>query len=165
MPQDARLVQKVGRLGERNMEVEFAFLADAAQTSSDGKLYALGAGIDKVFTPGFPVAHSHVSLVVKIKVHPTECDRDHQLEIQLWDPDGKLIGPRLSGQFRASRQAEDATRPGFVNLTLDMVNLEFPRAGAYEFHIILNGEHKKTVPLYLVQRAELAPEQPTDAPG
>jgi hypothetical protein len=133
------------------MEVEYAFLADAAQTSSDGKLFVLGGGIDRIFAKKFPAVHPYMSLVLKMKLHPTECEREHNLELELWDPDGNLVGGKISGKFSATRQK--GGRPSFVQLVLSIVQARFTGPGDYAFHIVIDGQHKKEVSLYLEESA------------
>jgi len=129
------------------VEVEYAFLADAAQTSSDGKLYVLGGGIDRIYAKKFPIVHSSMSLVLKLKLHPTECEREHTLELELWDPDGNLVGAKVSARFEAKRQ--ERGRPGFVQLVLNVVQATFARPGDFAFQIVIDGQHYKSVSLYL----------------
>lgn len=142
------------------MEVEYAFLADAAVSPPDGKLYVLGGGIDEIRASSFPAIHPYVSLVVKLKLHPTECERQHQLEIELWDSDGHRIGPQVAGAFSAARRP--IPRPTFVQLVLNVVGAQFPRPGAYDFHIVVNDQHLKTVPVFLVETPpQVEPAQPS----
>ncbi len=129
------------------MEVEFAFLADGAQAAPDGKMYVLGGGIDRIFAQSFPARHPFLALVVKLKLHPSECERPHKLEIELWDRDGRRMGPHVEGGFTATRQPK--MRPGSVQLVLNFMNAEFPKPDDYEFHILVDGQHRKTLPLYV----------------
>ena len=131
------------------MEVEYGFLADGAQTSSDGKLYVLGGGIDRIFAKQFPAVHPMMALVLKIRLHPSECEREHNLELELWDPDGNPIGGKLTAAFSAGRQEKG--RDSFVQLVLNILQQQFPRPGDYGFQIVIDGQHKKTASLYLEQ--------------
>lgn len=133
------------------MQVEYAFLADAAQVSSDNKLSVLGAGIDELRAERFPATHLLIAFVVKLKLHPTECGREHHLEIELWDPDGQHVAPPMAGSFTAGRVADDPTRPVFVQMVLNLFQAQFPRPATYEFHVIVDRQHLKTVPLYVGQ--------------
>jgi len=153
------------------VEVEYAFLADAAQ-ATDGKLHVLGAGIDEIRAPDFPCVHPYMSLVVKLELHPSECDRDHGLEIELWDPDGNRIGPQLKGVFSASRDSDHPTRSVFVQMVLNIMGAEFPDPADYAFQVIVNGQHMKEVRLRLVrhkapaggpEKAEPESKPPQDA--
>jgi Family of unknown function (DUF6941) len=133
------------------MEVEFAFLADAAQVSPDGKLYVLGAGVDRLMAAQFPAVHPLLTLVVKLKLHATECERPHQVEVELWDPDGQTIGAKVETGFSAPRQP--GSRPAFAQIVLSMVQLQFEQPGDYAFQVLVDGQHYKSVPLYLEQQA------------
>lgn len=129
------------------MEVEFAFLADAAEATPNQKLYVLGGGIEKIYAPSFPATHPSISLVVKLRLHPIECDRVHHLEIELWGPNAQRLGPTVSGDVMAQRDADDPARPRSVPLVLNILSLHIPEPGEYIFQIVLNGQHMKSVPL------------------
>jgi len=138
------------------MQVEYAFLADAAQVDRDGKLHALGAGIDRIRSHAFPASHPYLALVVKLQLHPAECDRRHHLEVELWDPDGRRLGA-LGADFAAQRQADAPMRPVFAQLVFNFVNQQFPVHGDYAFHILVDGQHLKEMPLYLEELATPGP--------
>lgn len=129
------------------MEVEFAFLADAAEATPNQKLYVLGGGIEKLYAPSFPATHPSIALVVKIRLHPIECDRAHQLLIELWGPNAQRVGPTISGEVSAQRDADDPARSRSVPLVLNILSLQFAEPGEYTFQIVLNGQHMKSVPL------------------
>lgn len=129
------------------MEVEYALIADAAQTSPDGKLYVMGGGIDRIFADQYPALHPTMALVVKIRLHPVECDKPHKLAIELWNEDGQQFGPKIEGEFEAKRQPK--ARSGSVQMVLNIMGLEFPKEGDYEFHISVNGQYLKSLPLYV----------------
>jgi hypothetical protein len=138
------------------MEVEYAFLADSAQTSSDGKLYVLGGGIDTIYAKKFPAVHPAVSFVLKLELHPTECDREHGLEVELSDPDGNPVGTKLSGKFEAKRRRHG--RHAFVQMVLNFQLARFEHPGDYAFHVLIDGQHKKSVSLYLEERTDATPD-------
>ncbi len=133
------------------MQLEFAFLADSAQVSSDGKLFVLGGGIDRIFSQQFPTTHPYMSLVLKIQLHSAECDREHGLEVELWDPDGNPIGGKVAGNFSTPRPP--GGQPSFVQLVMNVLNTEFRVAGDYAFQVVVDGQLLKTLPLHLEQIA------------
>lgn len=130
------------------MDLDYAFLADAAEVSSDGKLYALGAGVNVIRATKFPVMHPHLSLVIRLRLHPTECNREHRLDVELWDPDGKSLA-RLDGKFGAAQPEAHGTRPAFVQMVFNYVNTEFLRPGDFAFHVLVNGQHFKELPVFV----------------
>ena len=146
------------------MEVEFAFLADAAQAINN-KLYVLGGGFDRIFAERFPAIHPNIAFVLKLKLHSTEAERQHSLEIELWNPDGQRIGGSLSAVFTAQRHQEDPAQPIFVQLVLNIANLALPAPGDYDFHVIINREHRKAVPLSVRQVPGAAPPQVGEGTG
>lgn len=132
------------------MNIVYAFLADAASTPNDGKVYVLGGGIDTLGALEFPVAHPNLALVLKIGVHPMECDRPHVLSIELWDADGQVL-TRVGGEFAAQRHPRFPARAVYAQLVLNIQGLHFPKAGEYDFQIAIDGQHYATVPLFVDQ--------------
>jgi hypothetical protein len=131
------------------MEVEFAFLADAAQASGN-KLYVLGAGFDRIFAAQFPAVHPLMALVLKLKLHPAECDREHNLEVELWDPDGQAMGVKVAAKFSAEKP-KPVGRSAYVQLVLNLAQIRFPKVGDYAFQIVVDSQHYKSLPIYLEQ--------------
>lgn len=145
------------------MEIELALLADAASTPPDGKLYILGGAFEELRATTFPVTHPAMSLVLRLKLHPTECDREHRLTIELWDTEGQRIGPQLAGPFRAQRRQDYPGRHSYVSLVFNLLGLQFAAPGEYNFHISVNGQHMRTVSLHLVKIETL--ELPSRGPA
>ena len=69
-------------------EIDYAFLADAAETQPGQKFHVLGGGITRIGGRTFPLRHPHLALVVGLLVTAPETDREHELRIVLLDPDG-----------------------------------------------------------------------------
>lgn len=137
-------------------KLDFAFLADAAEAEPGRKFYVLGGGVDSINAPSFPVTHPHLSLVIRLLVHPAEAGRDHELEIRMMDTDGRSLA-NVQGTFSATGGGPIG-REAPVNMVFNMVNTRFERAGDYSFEILINNEHKKSLPLR-VTLVSLAPEQ------
>jgi hypothetical protein len=53
-------------------DIEYAFLADAAQTAPGQKFNVLGGGISRIGGPVFPLRHPHLALVVGLRVTAPE---------------------------------------------------------------------------------------------
>ena len=69
--------------------------------------------------PSFPGTHPAMSLVVKLWAQPTECDREHQLRVELIDSDGRECLQRIEMPFQP-KQSAPGRRIG-VNLVLHIV--------------------------------------------
>ncbi len=130
------------------MQVEFAFPADAAIVTADGKISVLGAGIEDYRPPSYPATLASVSFVAKLRIHPSECEREHTLEIELWDPNGARIGQQIQAQFTPTRYAPDPARSVSLPLVLNFQQLAIPSPGVYEFHVIVDGTHLKQVGIH-----------------
>ena len=132
------------------MDLDFAFLADAADVSM-GKLFVLGGAFDTIHVPGFPANQPTLSVVVRLLMSPIDLDRKHKLEILLLDADGRSIasatGDLMVNKSPDSPQGWKQT----VMLPLRFLNIPFQQAGHYSIEILANGNLLKAIPLRVVQ--------------
>ena len=135
----------------RMPEIDYAFLADAAETQPGHKFHVLGGGITRIGGRTFPLRHPHLALVVGLLVTAPETQREHELRIVLLDPDGaEVTGATGSLVARGHPDGRDA----ILTFSIDLWNLTFPSPGDYSFRILVNGSERKRLPLVLVRPAE-----------
>lgn len=128
------------------MRIDCALLCDAA-TVREGLLHVLGGGVTRLNRPGYPAPLAPITLALRILVHPTETDRQHQMEVRLQGPDGEPVakfsvdfGVTDPGQVQAGEEVS-------VPLPLTMPpNAALPQAGRYSFEILIDGIHQTSVP-------------------
>jgi|SRR5579884_1031506 hypothetical protein len=130
------------------MQLAYAITASAAEVTPDGRLWLLGGDFDTLAAPNFPATHPAMALVVKLRAQPAECDREHQLVVDLIDSDGREQIHRIEMAFQP-RQAAPGKRIG-VNLVMNIVALQFPKPDDYSFHILVDDEEVGVVPLSVV---------------
>lgn len=137
------------------MEVDFAFLADSAETVN-GKIYVLGGGIDTIWAKQAPLTYPKLSLILRILFEVAETGRKHKLEIQIMDEDGKSIAT-IGGDLGVQGKSPDfpkGWRQGMVTV-LNFANLKFPNFGTYSFNILANNSSLKSIPLRVAQHVEI----------
>jgi hypothetical protein len=121
-------------------EIDYAFLADAAETQPGHKFHVLGGGITRIGGRTFPLRHPHLALVVGLLVTAPETQREHELRIVLLDPDGaEVTGATGSLVARGHPDGRDA----ILTFSIDLWNLTFPSPGDYSFRILVNGSERK----------------------
>ncbi len=124
------------------MEIEYAFLARAAEASSDGTLSMLGAGFEVVRSPRFPVS---IPISVVVRLNGIE-DRTHTvtLEFDAFGEDGQSI---LDAPFvmPMERFRQPVVRPVTPENTASVVfgipGLLIPAVGRYRLVLKLTGEN------------------------
>ena len=135
-------------------EIDFAFLADAAETIPGQKFHVLGGGVARIGGRRFPLRHPHLALVIGLQVTAPETEREHEIRFVLLDPDGaEVAGATGSVVARSQRDGRDA----ILTFSIDLWNLTFPAPGDYSFRILVNGSERKRLPLVLLK--------PSDADG
>src|SRR3982750_3124786 len=129
-------------------DIDFAFLADAAETIPGQKFHVLGGSGAR----RFPLRHPPLALVIGLQVTAPEVDREHELRFVLLDPDGgEVAGATGSLVARGHTDGRDAV----LTFSIDLWNLTFPAPGDYSFRILVNGSERK--------RLALAPVRPAAA--
>src|SRR4051794_27553509 len=139
-------------------EIDYAFLADAAQTTPGQKFHVLGGGVSRITGGGFPLRHPHLALVVGLRVTSPETDRQHEIRFVLLDPEGKEVAG-ATGNLVAHGQAD--ARDSTLTFSIDLWNLTFPTPGDYSFRLLVNGSELKRLPLQIVPPDVAPPGQPT----
>ena len=127
------------------MEVSIALLADYANVAEDGKLNLLGL-FDRINAPVFPWAHPQMRLVLSLQASPTEYDTTKNAEIKLLDADGNTKFTITSEvKIPRDRFGQNVS----INGIIAMNNILFDTEGDYAFHVLIEGEDKKRIPLRL----------------
>ena len=144
-------------------EVEYAFLADAAETAPGQKFHVLGGGVTQINGRTFPLRHPHLALVVGLRITAVETGREHQLRFVLLDPDGQQVAEATGGLVAAVRSdGRDET----LTFSIDLWNLTFPAPGDHSLRVLVNGSEQRRLPLQIValpDPAVPAPERHFDA--
>jgi hypothetical protein len=127
------------------MELSFAFLANFANVLRDGRLIAIGIDFDAIHSSQFPMAVP-LTLVVKIKLDPSEISTPHNLAFEVTMPGGirEPIGPEKP--FAVKANPLDASRPSYSAI-IATIGFNFESEGEYLFHILVNGTEIKSLPL------------------
>jgi hypothetical protein len=128
-------------------DIDYAFLADAAQTTPGQKFHVLGGGVTRISGSGFPLRHPHLALVVGLRVGGAEAEREHEIRFVLVDPNGAEVAG-ATGSLVAHRQAD--FRDSTLTFSIDIWNLTFPSPGDYSFRLLVNGTESKRLPLSIV---------------
>jgi hypothetical protein len=145
-------------------EIDYAFLADAAQTAPGQKFHVIGGGVNRIGGRQFPLRHPHIALVVGLRVTAPETERQHEIRFVLLDPDGREVAGATGNLVAHGQQdARDAT----LTFSIDLWNLVFPGPGDYSFRLLVNGSEQKRLPLVVTELAEGeggSPPQPPPPP-
>jgi hypothetical protein len=133
-------------------DVEFAFLADAADARPGQKFSVIGGGVSRIGGTGLPVRHPHLALVVGLRVAPSEMHQDHDVGFLLIRPDG---GELTSAGARIRADAPPEAGESILTFAVDLWSLVFELEGIYAVRILVNGTERKRLPLVIEQVAGL----------
>ena len=137
-------------------EIEYAFLADAAQVQPGQKFSVLGGGVSRISGPVLPFIHPHIALVVGLRMGMAERNREYDLAFEIVAPDGSPVST-ASGKVVAggSPQTDEFT----LTIAVDLWNLELRMPGEHTVRISIDGRERKRLDLTIAQTGTPLPEQ------
>jgi len=137
-------------------DIEYAFLADAADARPGQKFAVIGGGVSRLGGPQFPLRHPHLALVCGLTVTTPELGAEHDLQFVLLTPDGKQLS-NATAKIMANGPGDG--RDTILTFSLDMWNLSFPGPGDYTIRIMIDGSERKRLPLVVEQRDQAQGQQ------
>jgi hypothetical protein len=141
------------------MDLAFAFFASAAETSPDGRVNVLGAGIDRVEASAFP-APLPIALVVRFTISPDEAGREHRFQVKGVGPDGAAVFPELEMPFTPAPNPHRPERNATHVFVLSLHGVILPTPGEYTIRFGIDGQPKGETSLEVV----LLPQPPSASP-
>jgi hypothetical protein len=146
-------------------DIEFAFLADAADARPGQKFNILGGGIDRIGGPPFPLQHPHLALVIGLSMTSVELNREHEVRFLLLDSASHEL---TSGTANIMAQGGPDASDNVITFAVDLWNLTFNLPGDYTFRLLIDGSERKRLALNVsVLGAPALPGPPgeVDKPG
>lgn len=138
------------------MEVTLAVTCDYANVSQEGKLNILGVSLG-VEPPFLPYQVPQLYLVISFEAGPAEFGTQKDARIALLESDGTEM-LALEGPIPVERPDRPGSR-AHINQVVALEGLAFEKSGDYAFHILVNGEEKRTVPYYVNEPQQQLPPQ------
>jgi hypothetical protein len=125
-------------------EIDFAFLADAADARPGQKFHVIGGGVDRLAGQTFPLVHPHLALVIGLRITAPELNQEHDVKFVLLDRAGREV---TSGSANLMAQGDSDGRHSLVTFAVDLWNLSFTLPGDYTFRVLIDGSERKRLPL------------------
>ncbi len=139
-------------------DIEYAFLADAADVQPGSKFHVLGGGVSRLTGPSFPFVHPHMSLVVGLRMSAVERNHEYDLNFLVTGPDGSQVA-NASGKVVARGGPDVADT--IITLSVDLWNITLKAPGEHLVRITVDGSERKRILLTVGQSGhEVAPEPP-----
>ena len=135
-------------------DIEYAFMADAAEAQPGRKFAVIGGGVSRLGGPVFPLRHPHLALVVGLRVAATELDADHEVRFVLLRPDGEELTSGAAG-IRANGPGDG--RDSVLTFSVDLWNLVFDTSGEHSMRLLVDGQERKRLDLLVERRDPAAP--------
>jgi hypothetical protein len=126
------------------MEVSYAFFAEAAQVTSDGRLNILGADLQTLSFQGPPPwAVPTLFLVATLRLDREDCGRLYHFTGYLTAPDGNRVEPHIETDVVAPTLVGQDT-VGRMSIVVQMTGTTFPAPGVYHFRFNVQDRERNT---------------------
>lgn len=127
------------------MKLSYVILADAAESTSNGKFSLLGGGIETIFAPAFPTVQPGLAMVAKLLASASEIEQEHVFHIEITGPNDyhAPLGDLKFTVVPLRGESESA----MINLIINMQVLLFPEPGAYTLHFSVDDQEVGSAPL------------------
>jgi hypothetical protein len=125
-------------------DVEYAFLADAAEVQAGSKFHVLGGGITRLNGPSFPFVHPHLALVVGLRLTSVERNREYELGFLVTAPDGAEVAGATG---RVVSHGNGDQSDVVLTIAVDLWNLTLKAPGEHTVRILIGGSERKRIAL------------------
>jgi hypothetical protein len=139
-------------------EIEYAFLADAAEVQPGSKFHVLGGGVTRLSGPAFPFTHPHLALLVGLRLTAAERAREHDLGFVVTAPDGAQV---TNATGRVISRGPNDVGDIVVAIAIDLWNMTMRIAGEYSVRITIDGNERKRLPLVVNATRESGGTEPS----
>jgi hypothetical protein len=136
------------RKGVKELDAKLAVAADYANVASDGKLNIMGI-FQEVNPPALPFALPQMFLVMTWDAGPAEFGSQKDCRVIFMGPD-RNEGDSLTLEYQLV--VPESSRPGtraIFHQILGIGGLPIARVGPHAMHVLVSGETKAEVPLYV----------------
>jgi uncharacterized protein DUF6941 len=137
-------------------DIEYAFLADAAEAQPGQKFAVLGGGVSRIGGTQFPLRHPHLAMVVGLLLTTPELGAEHDLRFAVLGPEGAEIS---SAAARIRADGPHDGNDAVLTFSLDLWNLTFPAPGSYSIRILVDGSERKRLPLVVAHQEPASDEE------
>ncbi len=135
------------------MRLDWALLANAAESPPNGLVYILGAGIDTLWREQFPAPFGG-AMVLRVLTSRIESERQHKVEVHCSDEDGNAILQQPVVVGLPPRTFHGDHPHGWdlaANIVINLSAVPIPKPGLYSFEILIDDQQVRTLPFRAVQ--------------
>lgn len=128
------------------MNVEIFCVCDFASVERTGKMNVVGA-FDTIHLQKTPATHDAMSIAVKLRVSPEECEEAKKIRISFLDDSGLSIIPGLETQVSLDRESAGPTAP--LQIAVGLLQTRLPSFGRYSIQLEIENKLLASIPLYV----------------
>jgi hypothetical protein len=126
------------------MKLDFAFLAESASLTDDGRFAVVGGGFDVISATSFPAVKAAMALVGRVVFCPSEFGKTYNLHGEIVGPSGTKLTPdmwlALKPFARATDRETEPQRENWMTFCLNYEGVSFPKPGGYAIQLSIDDQ-------------------------
>jgi hypothetical protein len=130
------------------MELAYAFLAEAAEISRNGRFFTFNGGIESLTCASFPATIPTLAVVAKLRILPAERDVQHAVSVRFVDPDEAPFGPNFDSPVHVVKEGHPADRELYYVLIVNLIGLSVHKEGRHQVLILADDEELGRLTIY-----------------
>jgi uncharacterized protein DUF6941 len=136
-------------------ELDFMIVSDYVR-AENGVLHMIAGGIDTITVRAVPAARS-IGIGLSLKLPLGEITENHTLRLIFYGTDGARIA-EIGADLPARSETPNMPARHKVGVVAALnMSLPLPAYGDYSLELLVNGNHKKEIPIYVIPSAEPRP--------
>lgn len=130
------------------MDITTAMLADFAQVR-DGLLFVSSGGVTRSYRDSVP-APLNVFLAIMLELDRIEAERVQEVHVVVVDEDGQQLA-ELAGEIQLGATQLMVNENLNVPVVFDLRSVPIQRYGSVEVRLYIAREHRRTLPMWVLQ--------------
>lgn len=120
------------------MRLGFAFIANAGESTPNGRFSVLGGGTDGFLIGKTPTTIPALALVFELRFRPEDCGRDYRMRIGILAPSGSEEDTGANHSITPAPDPYFPTRDTTAYVVAQIVNWEVRETGVHRFRYYVN---------------------------
>jgi hypothetical protein len=120
------------------MRLGFAFIANSAEASPDGRFHVIGGGIDGFTLPSLPSMIPTLALIVSLHFSSDECEQDYVFRLITSNPDGSDFGLNIAYPLAVRINPEVPDFGSHQKLVITFTGVSLSKSGKHRFIFYVN---------------------------
>ena len=129
-----------------------AYFARGVDFNEDGTFSVLRGGMNAYDLPKAPSVARSFFFFISVELDEGEIGTEHSVMLRVLNPDGTENGTTPPTSFRVERKPDAPEMVPAYRYAIDLYGMHLPSHGRYDFSVLVDGQVRRSVALYVAPR-------------